>query len=373
MAVTSRCARLLFRLGRAVRIAVVGAGIVGLATTCELLQDGAEVRCFEAAAPMGARSAGDTRIFRFAHADPLLVELAMRARRGWDGWEQAAGAEFIGHEGTIVSGPPAQEWARAMGEAGARFELAEGGPLRDRLPARSAVGPFLNDPAGGVIQARRVGKLLHERARGVLVPATVQRIEPCENGAWLLSDAGRWRCDSVVIAAGEGTTPLAAAAGVDVPAGLLHHARFTFTLRNPDSSPACWLDRSEAWRPGFTTYSHAIGEQGRWAIGGSLDESDTRWDLGAATVIERSRTVVTRYVREHLDGVIPEVIDTLYCNHTASPASDDGFGAARNGAVFAVWGDNLFKMAPLLGALLAQTARTQAIEPPLAQPVPRSS
>jgi len=352
---------------------VVGAGIVGLATTCELLQHGLEVRCYEAAAPMGARSGGDTRIFRLAHADPLLVELAMRSRRGWDGWEQAAGAEFIGHEGTIVSGPSAQEWAWAMEEAGAPFELVEGGPLRDRLPARSAVGPFLHDSAGGVIQARQIGKFLHERARGVLVPARVQRIEPGENGAWLLSDAGRWRCDSVVIAAGEGTAPLAAAAGVDVPGSLLHHARFTFTLRDPEASPACWLDRSEAWRAGFTTYSHAIGEQGRWTIGGSLDESDTRWDLGAATVIERSRTVVTRYVREYLDGVVPEVIDILYCNHTASPASGDGFGAARNGAVFAVWGDNLFKMAPLLGALLAQTARTLTIPPPLAQPIPRSS
>ena len=172
---------------------------------------------------------------------------------------------------------------------------------------------------------------------------------------------------------GEGTAPLAAAAGVDVPAGLLHHARFTFTLRDPGASPACWLDRSEAWRAGFTTYSHAIGEQGRWTIGGSLDESDTRWDLGAATVIERSRTVVTRYVREYLDGVVPEVIDILYCNHTASPASGDSLGAARNSAVFAVWGDNLFKMAPLLGALLAQTARTLTIPPPLAQPIPRSS
>jgi sarcosine oxidase len=251
--------------------------------------------------------------------------------------------------------------------------MLEGGPLRDRLPARSAVGPFLHDPDGGVIQARRVGKFLHERTRGMLVPARVQRIEPCENGAWVLTDAGRWRCDSVVIAAGEGTAPLAAAAGVAVPAGLLHHARFTFTLRNPGASPPCWLDRSEAWRAGFITYSHAIGEQGRWTMGGSLDESDTRWDLGAATVIERSRTVVTRYVRECLDGIDPKVIDVLYCNHTASPANGDGFGAARNGAVFAVWGDNLFKMAPVLGTLLAQTARTQTVAAPLAQPIPRSS
>ncbi len=355
------------------RIAVVGAGIIGLATTYELLKGNAEVRCYEAAEPLRARSAGDTRIFRLAHADPLLVELAMQSRVGWDQWEALAGTELIGHEGTIVSGPPATQWGQAMAAADAPFELAGDGPLRDRLPARSPVGPFLHDPAGGVIRARQAGRFLRDHTQTTLVHAMVHRIEPDGQGARLLTDAGPWECDSVVIAAGEGTAALAATAQLDMPGDLAHHARFTFTLRGTRASPPCWLDRREAWRPGFTTYSHPVGKDGLWTIGGSLDARDTRWELGAETVIERSRAVVTGYVREHLDSIEPEAVDVLYCNHLASPDSGDGFGAARNGAVLALWGDNLFKMAPLLGALLAEAALTLSIPKPLARPIPRGS
>jgi sarcosine oxidase len=62
------------------RIGVVGAGIIGLATTHELLDGDDEVRCYETSVPLGARSAGDTRIFRLAHSDATLVEHAMRGR-----------------------------------------------------------------------------------------------------------------------------------------------------------------------------------------------------------------------------------------------------------------------------------------------------
>jgi sarcosine oxidase len=356
-----------------VRIAVIGAGIVGLATTYELARGNAEVRCYEASVPLGARSAGDTRIFRLAHSNPLLVEAAMKAKAGWQRWEAVAGTELIGHEGAVVSGPPARQWGQAMAEAGAPFELVEDGPIRHRLPARSPVGPFLHDPAGGVIRAQRAGKFLRDRARDILVHARVYRVEARGHGARLLTDTGPWNCDSVVIAAGEGTGALAATAHLDVPSDLVHHARFTFTLRDPKASPACWLDRSEAWRSGFTTYSHPVGERGLWTIGGRLDARDTRWELGAQTVIERSRAVVTRYVREHLDGIEPEVVEVLYCNHMASSDSGDGFGAVRDGAVLALWGDNLFKMAPLLGTLLAEAAETLSIPKPLARPVPRFS
>jgi sarcosine oxidase len=260
-----------------------------------------------------------------------------------------------------------------MAAAGAPFELLEDGPLRERMPARSPVGPFLHDPAGGVIRAQRAGRFLRDRARTTLVHARVHRIEPHGQGARLLTDAGPWECDSVIIAAGEGTAALAATVQLNMPSDLVHHVRFTFPLRGSRASPPCWLDRSEAWRAGFTSYSHPVGTGGLWTIGGSLDERDTRWELGAETVIERSRAVVTRYVREHLDGIQPEVVDVLYCNHMASPDSGDGFGAARNGAVLALWGDNLFKMAPLLGALLAQAAQTLSIPEALAQPVPRSA
>jgi sarcosine oxidase len=46
------------------RVAVIGAGVVGLSTSLALLRQGVDVVCYEAGEPMGERSAGDTRIFR---------------------------------------------------------------------------------------------------------------------------------------------------------------------------------------------------------------------------------------------------------------------------------------------------------------------
>jgi sarcosine oxidase len=108
-----------------VRVAVVGAGVVGLATAQQLLVRGVEVDCYEAEAPMAGRSLGDTRIFRLLHADPELAALAMQAREGWQEWSAMAGKTLVGSEGVLVSGQPAYAWHQATEAAGARFSSAK--------------------------------------------------------------------------------------------------------------------------------------------------------------------------------------------------------------------------------------------------------
>src|SRR3954454_5458392 len=101
------------------RVAVVGAGILGLATAFELNRSPeVEVRCYDAGTPMAARSLGDTRIFRVAHAEPRLVTSAVRALELWRGWEAEFGVSLVGREGVVVTGEPALERARAMEGAG---------------------------------------------------------------------------------------------------------------------------------------------------------------------------------------------------------------------------------------------------------------
>src|SRR3954470_8368333 len=108
------------------RIAVVGAGILGLATAFELDRSAeVEVRCYDAATPMAARSLGDTRIFRVAHAEPRLVTAAVRALERWRGWEAEFGVPLVGREGVVVSGQPALERARAMKATGAEVRLLD--------------------------------------------------------------------------------------------------------------------------------------------------------------------------------------------------------------------------------------------------------
>ncbi len=340
------------------RIAVVGAGIIGLATTYELVKAGADVVCFEAATPMAARSVGQTRIFRSAHADPSFVEHAGRARELWRTWEQACRRQLIGSQGAVVSGVCAAQWHEAMQQAGSDAELVDR-PERLGLPTRRLDGPFLWDPSGGVIQAQQAGAFLLHHVRGRVLDGVVFDIDLVGSRAAVRSySAGdgqvhSWECDRVVIAAGAATSALAARVDLSTPAELEPHARFSFRLTDAAAVPPCWLDKSGAWREGFRAYSHLAGGEGLWAIGGYPIGVDAQRELGADEVLELSRAVVADYVREYLHGVNPEVVDVVSCS---SLPVGDSFGAVRGGPVLAFWGDNVFKMAPLLGRRLATAA-----------------
>jgi sarcosine oxidase len=336
-----------------VRVGVVGAGVTGLAVTDELLRLGHDVRCFEAATPMAARSTGGTRIFRLAHWRPELVDWAMQARDLWDVWSEAAGERLVGSEGVVLSGRAdgdIAEVAAAMGAAGAPFEESADAP---GLPAERPDGPFLVDPAGGALQAAATGRFLLSRAGRAIVRERVTAVGVEGDRALVTTATGTVELDSLVVTAGAGTAPLAAGVGVDVPRRLVHHARFTYPLRDPAATPPCWLDRSESWRTGFTTYQH-VAAPGQWAVGGHVDDEQVRADRGLDEVVTLSRDLVTRYVAEYVTGAEPTAVDVVTCDF--EEGLGDGLSSERAGPVLVLWGDNLFKLAPVIGRVVARAA-----------------
>jgi sarcosine oxidase len=329
-----------------VRIAVVGGGVVGLATAAGLVRRGVEVACFERSTVMGERSAGSSRIFRLAHVDADLVRLADRARAGFARW----GAGMVDPVGCVVSGGDAAERARAMAAAGAAHELRDDADELGLPVAGPVAGPVLVDPAGGVVDVDAVRALLVATAGHTVVRAEVDGVTPTTSdagGADVRVGGVPRRFDAVVLAAGAGTAALAADVGVDLPSALQHHARFTFAL--PDRPRPAWIDAPPT---GLRTYQHRSGP-GRWSVGGTVDAAAVAWEVGPQEATRASREAVLRFARERLT-VVPEVVETLYCTH--APDTGDGITFARSGAVLAVWGENLMKFVPVLGDALAAAA-----------------
>lgn len=330
---------------------MVGAGVVGLSVMYELGRSGFEADCFDAGIPMGARSCGDCRIFRLAHDRPQMVALAHQAHRGWQDWSHAAGVRLVGDQGTVISGD-ITTIAAAMGDAGAPFTVTDVAPT---LPAAGPAGPFLHDVLGGVIQAAATGRFLLQQVGARVIHRAVTGVQVEGGTATVtLDDDRRTSYDSVLVVAGAATAGLMAPLRVELPARLEHHVRLTFRLRDAAATPPCWIDQSQSWRPDFTSYGQAP-VAGRWAVGGHLPAVDTAWSLTRDQAADRARDWLTSYLREYVTGCETEILDTIHCD---TPGLGDGVHSARVGPVLAVWGDNLFKFAPILGHQLASAATT---------------
>jgi sarcosine oxidase len=330
-----------------VRVAVIGGGVVGLSTTLGLVELGADVTCYERGDPMGARSAGETRIFRLAHAYPDMVDLAARARRAFTGWSERAGVPMIEDVGTVVSGAGTDGWVAAMAAAGAEHEVVEAGSPLLRLPTDRFAGPALVDPAGGVIRVDRVTAFLTAAVGSRVRRAHVYGIEEAGDRVTVSADGGPEHVDSVVLCTGAGTSPLAATAGIYTPPALEHHVRFSFPVRPGAPGPLqCWINKGEP-----STYQHT-SHPGTWTVGAHVAGPAVAWEAGPEAAERASRDVVTGYVARDLPAIEPRVVGRLYCAH--NPDLGDGFRFLRRGRILAVYGENLFKFAPLLGTMIAR-------------------
>jgi sarcosine oxidase len=189
-------------------IAVVGAGVMGMATAYALAQQGHEVVVYEQF-ELGHRrgsSHGATRIFRFAYPEAEWVALAQEALAGWRALEQDTGETLLELPGLLEF---ASEGARSSREAlearGAAYELLEPGEVQRRFAVTVPGGmTALYQPDAGVVFAERAlrafrdaalrrGAKLQERTRVRSLEELDAQVVVVTAGAWaqeLLSTAG---------------------------------------------------------------------------------------------------------------------------------------------------------------------------------------
>jgi len=353
---------------REVEVAVVGAGIVGLATTDALRRRGTRVACVEGGHPGHGQSAGAARGFRHLHRDPALTALAIRSAAAWRRLEERAGAEILERGGALRLADDADDGLAALTDAGLEARLLSRAHAGAYLPWLAPdAEPLLFDPGGGAVRARPAFAALARFAGDALLAARVQAIEPAAGGVALRTTAGDVRCARCVVCAGSGTERLVAPLGIELRRIRRAALRLTFPVRDPAPGPvAVWGDPGE--RYGERAYGAPEGPD-RYAVG-LQDVSPPVPDPYAETVpsggdLSSVRGRLLAYVRAAFPGLDPAPVDTVLRLTTALPGGDDAFGLWERDGVLAFAGHNLFKHAALLGELVADAATGRAWDPVL--------
>jgi sarcosine oxidase len=139
------------------RVAVIGAGVMGLATGWALRRRGHEVVVYEQFAvgnPHGS-SHGRSRIFRLAYAEPEYVRLAQEAFGLWRELEAETGETLLELNGLVEVVRTLEESTAGTLEAcGVRWERLEGDEAERRYPIHVPEGSFVVvQPEAGIVRA----------------------------------------------------------------------------------------------------------------------------------------------------------------------------------------------------------------------------
>jgi sarcosine oxidase len=346
---------------RRVDVAVVGAGIVGLAAADALLRRGARVACLDPGWPGHGQSAGAARGFRHLHAEPALMRLAVESCAGWRAWEARGGTELLERGGALRLGGDPEAASAALAQAGVPSRVLTRPQARVRLPwLADGAEPLLFDPDAGALRARPAFATLRAWVGEALVSARVDALVPAGDGVLLATSTGSIACRTCLVCAGAGTERLIAPLGLDLERERRAHLRLTFPARAPAAAPVpVWADRSE--RFGATAYGAPEGPD-RYAVGlGVHDAYPTIDDPAASAVpggidLRDARRRLLAYVAAAFPGLEPHPVDAVLRLTTTLPEGDDAFVLRERDGVLALAGHNLFKHAPRLGELLADAA-----------------
>jgi sarcosine oxidase len=346
------------------RVAVIGAGIVGLAAAHALDAAGARVCVYERGVPGAGQSGGEGRIFRHAHDDVRLVELAKESRAIWREWEEDFGEELVSADGAVALGESACERLGILREAGVEAREIDAGELAEALPILAGYdGPAMLDPGGGTIRTTTAVGALAGRLGDALVADEVLAVVPRDDSVEVRAGGETTTFDAAVVCAGRGTIALARTAGLVLPVDPAAHVRVTFEVAGEPPARLATLQDGSGSFPETGTY--AATEPGNRRYGLGLSET-TRVDVDGGIVDQRGLLELAdravAYVEEALPGLDPTPVGVRHCWTTELPWNEDAVALWRAGPVHFVAGHNLFKLAPVLGRRLADAVTEGAVD-----------
>ena len=186
-----------------VDVAVVGGGVMGLATAWALRRAGREpvvLEQFRVGHAHGS-SHGATRIFRLAYAEEEWVRLAQEALELWRELEQETGEQALELVGLLDLADDPTPLAAALDACGTAYELLSAAEAEQRFGLATQCCKVLFQPEAGVVLADRA---LRGFAAGVEVreETRVTSLEPLDENVRLNTEHGALEASEVVVAGG---------------------------------------------------------------------------------------------------------------------------------------------------------------------------
>jgi sarcosine oxidase len=316
------------------KVAVVGAGVMGCATAWALAERGAEVSVYEQFGLDHDRgsSHGRTRIFRVAYPDAEWVRLAQEAYAGW----QDLDPSVLGLYGLIELVPdPALTSVRGLEECGLPYRWLE----RDAVRAHGAILPdgwaALYIPDAGVVFA--------ERARHAFLDAAGVEVETNRR----IESTDELEAEVVVVTAGSWVRELVP----DVPVTVTRETLAYFNRTGPPPPAIADLNAETGGHALYSLHDPVYGFKAGVHHAGAEADPNTEAPPDPA-IVER----IAAWVSERFPDVDPEPALTQTCLYTTT--ADESFILERRGRVVvgSACSGHGFKFAPAVGRRLADLA-----------------
>lgn len=347
----------------ALRVAVVGAGIMGTSTAAELSARGTTVRVFERArhGHTSGSSHGATRGFRLGYADPDYAELAIRARQRWKAWEQRLSRGFLTPAVRVEHG--VSTWTRALSQTyelqSIPYERLDPGSASRAYPGLTFQGDVLLQRDAGVIDAAGAWWELRRYAErhGCEFRDNTEVVGLEERGRTvdvITDDQSTFTADVVVIAAGAWAPELAPGLLPELTVTEEQVLHFGPARGSVDRLVEWWPNIAHRTTDGRTFWSVATPGLGAKVSfhrsGTSIDPRHPNGPVGSTA------TSIADHVATWMPALDPVPVDHSTCLYTNAP--DDRLLLGRRGRVVVVsaCSGHGFKFAPLVGEAAADTA-----------------
>ena len=320
------------------RIAVVGAGVFGLAAAIEAGARGHDVALFDQGeVPHPAASSTDVakaiRRTWYASDNETYVELAERAALQWSAWDELTGDSFYHPNGTLTvvsrfdPGGPLHVSVQFLRKRGAEIAVLSAGEAGERFPQlRFAEGEVcVLDPWAGYLESGRAIGVMAGIARAggcrLYQSTPVTSIEERPSGVALGYRGGSGVYDRVVVSAGAWVGRLLPAIGAKVR--VTHQQMLLIAPPDPaafgrDRLPVWTIDPGgEGWY-GFPLLREGYVKVAKDRLGEVVDP-----DIDRAGTAEFAAAALA-FVRARLpDLAAGTVVEGRSCLYTTTP--DDHF------------------------------------------------